>query len=163
MWNRMLMVASAILFLAGFGFSAAAQTRIPKAGTYSMPSGLIANGQLMELGKEHLHWYGGFKGAGQNPGGAFMKLHAWDCSGANDIVNGTASLAGYCRVTDQDGDAAFVRYSGRSAAGGPSTGRGDWIGGTGKYSGIRGGHTYTCHGVGPAEFACIVDGKYELP
>jgi hypothetical protein len=162
MRNRTI-AALAALLLGAFAAAPNALAQMPKSGSYSLPAGLIANGQLMELGKDHLHWFGGFKGAGVNTQGAFMKVHSWECSGATDIVNGTASGSGYCRVVDQDGDAAFVKYAGKNPAGAPVTGRGEWIGGTGKYTGIRGGHSYICHAVGPADYACVADGKYELP
>lgn len=163
MWNKIIGAFAVAIVAGAMAAGSVAFAEIPKSDSYSMPLGLAASGKLMELGKGHLFWSGEFKGAGQNLQGAFMKYHAWDCSGSNDILDGTASIAGFCRVTDQDGDVAIVKYAGRFAAGGPMSGKGNWIGGTGKYTGIRGGHSFTCNNVGAAEAACTVEGKYELP
>jgi hypothetical protein len=162
MWKQLLGAALAALAMVAMA-GGAAQAQLAKTGNYVIPAGLAASGKLMELGKNHLFWSGEFKGAGHNSQGGFLKIHAWDCSGSNDIVDGTASIAGFCRVTDQDGDLAFVRYAGKFPAGQPTTGKGEWIGGTGKYQGLRGGHNFTCTNVGVAEASCIAEGKYELP
>lgn len=142
-----------------------AQAQLAKSGTYTLRDGWTSTGRAIELGPGHIYWVGEFKGAGQINLQGVRKHYAGDCSAANDIVEGTANPSGYCRFTDQDGDIIFVKFGGRFPAGGPMIGKGEFIGGSGKYKGIRStqGHSFTCYNVGSAEISCEGEGKYELP
>ncbi len=107
--------------------------------------GWLAVGKAYEIEKGHIHWVGEFSGTFFNDkgkGGLFDKA-AVKCPAYNDIdaTNKKDSYAGYCVITDTDGDQAYLKWQG---GGDTKTGNGifDYTGGTGKYKGISGSNTF---------------------
>jgi hypothetical protein len=145
----------------------AAPQQLAKSGTYTGKSGGEGAGQGYEIGKGHVFFVGHFNFVLFNDvAGGFLDKTQWTCPGVNDIVGGISAAAqGYCIVADKDGDKLFGPW--RETKGtGPGTGEGtvQWIGGTGKYSGIQGHNTYSYAFIGntPA-FSIVWQGDWRLP
>jgi hypothetical protein len=71
----------------------------------------------------------------------FLHGTSWVCPEVNDRTPGGAQAHGYCTVTDEDGDKAFVIWQ---CKGQPRCdGDFQWTGGTGKYMGLKGATSFT--------------------
>jgi len=83
-----------------------------------------------------------------------------------NLKTGTLSARGYSTVTDRDGDKTFSVWEGKMV-GQPGKARGEgtfkYVGGTGKYQGIKGGGTWVSHRITPTQRYSDVQGEYELP
>jgi hypothetical protein len=108
-------------------------------------AGFFGVGKAYEIEKGHFYWVGEYAGTFFSDKGekglfdhAGVKCPAWV---DNDLNAKTSKLAGYCIITDRDGDQAYCTFQG---AGTPSRGPGtfEWTGGTGKYKEISGSNTY---------------------
>jgi CubicO group peptidase (beta-lactamase class C family) len=106
--------------------------------------GWFAVGKVIELQKGHYFWTGEFSGtffSDKGPGGV-MHGAGVKCPGWNDanIAAAKGKAAGYCIVSDADGDIAWLSWSveGDTRA---SKGTFEWTGGTGKYKDIKGSNT----------------------
>ena len=165
MLKKYIQAAMAGMLLVMLAAIPAAQAQLAKSGSYSLHDGWTASGRAIEVGEAHMYWVGEFKGAGRLLiDGVLFKHYGGDCSAANDIIDGMANVSGYCRFTDEDGDLLFAKFGAQSPAGGPTmVGSADFIAGTGKYTGIRAHHDFTCYNVGTSEISCLGEGKYELP
>jgi hypothetical protein len=103
--------------------------------------GWFAVGKSFELEKGHIYWVGEFSGTffSDKGKGSLLDNASVKCPAYNDIdtVNKKNYYAGYCIMTDSDGDQAVAKWQG---AGDTKTGPGtwDWTGGTGKYKDIKG-------------------------
>ena len=90
---------------------------------------------------------------------------AWSCPGVTIIFSGSYVHHGYCALIDSDGD----RIYGKSEAKGPAEGVDlvgvvTYEGGTGKYQGIQGSHTFKCSGIGAdGQAFCRQEASYRLP
>jgi hypothetical protein len=108
--------------------------------------GWLGVGTAYEIEKDHIYWVGEFSGTFFNDKGDGALLHqaAVKCPGYND-VHGTQKknkAAGYCVLTDRDGDHAYVTW-GCDGDTQQCKGTFTWTGGTGKYAKISGTNTYT--------------------
>jgi hypothetical protein len=143
---------------------------LEKQGTFTAHFGWYAVGTTFEIGgdKDHVFFVGEFSGTVFNDAGkGFLHLASVSCPGVDDVINGVSNAHGYCTITDQDGDKAFVVWKCKGKD--PSRCEGDfqWTGGTGKYTGIRGNNTfYGVHRniVGPTpQGYSIWKGEWKLP
>ena len=154
-------VAIAVILALG----ASAEAQLPKQGKYRGMFGVQGAGTVHELDKDHVFFVGEFSGVFFNDvANGFMDKTSVVCPGVNDIAKGV-SLAnhGYCIVTDKDGDKAYLVWKGEGT--GPNVGGGDsqWMGGTGKFAGIKGGHTYQYNGIADTPRYWVVwAGEYRM-
>ena len=144
----------------------APEAQLPKQGTYRGSFGAQGAGTMHELEEGHIFFVGGFNGVFINDAtDGFIDKTQVICPGVNDIVDGLSQgLHGYCIVTDEDGDKAFAKWSGVDDT--PNVGGGEfqWIGGTGKYTGITGNNTFRYAGIGDTlAYSVIWEGEWQLP
>lgn len=71
--------------------------------------------------------------------------------------------AGYKTFTAADGGQVFAKYQGTEAAAPVYKGKWEFVGGTGKYAGIKGHGSYTYHSVTDTTGWDVLEGEYELP
>ena len=143
-------------------FGAHAEAQLPKQGTYTSHFGWYATGKTFELEKGHILFQGEFDGTNFNDAGhGFLHKTSVVCPGVNDVINGASRASqGYCVVTDQDGDKAFLVWK----AGKGFDGDFQWTGGTGKYTGITGNNAFTALLIGPTPSGYSVwKGEWKLP
>jgi hypothetical protein len=106
----------------------------------------LGAGKLYPIEKGHFYWVGEFNGTfvSDKGAGSLFDQAVVKCPGFHDIddVNMKGVLAGYCIVSDHDGDQAYIKWQ---AQGDGLAGKGtfDFIGGTGKYQGINGTNYFT--------------------
>jgi len=144
----------------------AAEAQLAKRGTYashfawqqapkSMPLGTDRTLVVYEVTGTHLN----------DAGSGFLHGAAVVCHGMNDILKGLANNRGHCTATDRDGDKAFVGYECRSSQpGGRCEGELQWVGGTGKYTGLTGKSTwYPVGAPGGAYGYSVWKGEWQLP
>jgi len=146
-------------------FSAPAYSQMPKSGTYSAWFGWHSYGTLADLGNGVMHWHGQFDGALRNDAGSgFMHQAAVICPGATLIVGGHAYYRGNCVLTDKDGDRATLVWQCDAKLGARCDGPMEWVGGTGKYTGITGKNTFNGGfvGAGPQGYS-LWKGDWRLP
>jgi len=148
-------------------FGAHAEAQLPKQGTYTSHFGWYATGKTFELEKGHILFQGEFNGTNFNDAGhGFLHKTSVVCPGVNDVINGASRASqGYCVVTDQDGDKAFLTWKGHKATE-PHKGGGEfqWAGGTGKYTGITGNNTYDAvFIVPPTSGYSLLKGEWRVP
>jgi hypothetical protein len=81
------------------------------------------------------------------------------------INSGSYVHHGYCVLTDADGDKIYGTSEGKGPADGIDlVGVVTYEGGTAKYRGIQGSHTYKCSGVGAdGQAFCRQEASYRLP
>jgi hypothetical protein len=108
--------------------------------------GWFAVGKAVELQKGHYFWTGEFSGtffSDKGPGGlmhnAGVKCPAWNDA---NFATMKGKAAGYCIVSDADGDMAWLSWS---VEGDTKSSKGafEWTGGTGKYKDIKGSNPFT--------------------
>jgi hypothetical protein len=75
----------------------------------------------------------------------------------------TGGDGGYKTFTAADGSQVFARFQGTEAAPPVYKGKWEFIGGTGKYNGIKGQGTYVYHSVTDTTAWDVLEGEYELP
>jgi hypothetical protein len=159
---------SAIFTVALLSAPAAAQP-IAKSGTFTGKFSGEGAGDPYEIGKGHVFFVGHFNFVLLNDAaGGFLDKTFWTCPGVNDVVNGVQDAAqtkGYCIATDKEGDKLFSSWQVTKVTGpGAGEGKFQYIGGTGKYSGIQGNVSYGYAFIGktPA-FSAVVQGDWRLP
>jgi len=137
--NRLFAVAALAM---GFGLANPVHAEDWKAvGSF----GWFAVGKAYEVDKGHIYWAGEFSGTFFNDKGkgSLFDKAAVKCPAYNDIdtINKKNSYAGYCIITDTDGDQAYLKWQG---GGDTKVGPGtfEYTGGTGKYKGINGSNTF---------------------
>jgi hypothetical protein len=158
------MIATAIL--ACWSTYPYAADQLPKTGSASVHSGWSAVGQLKDLGDTHAVSTGTYWGTSFNDAGkGFLHKMAWSCPGVTIISSGSYVLHGYCVLTDSDGDKIYGKSEGKGPAEGfDLVGVVTYEGGTGKYLGIQGSHTYKCSGIGAdGQAFCRQEASYRLP
>ena len=145
--------------------ASAAQAQITKSGTYSAWFGWHSFGTLTDLGKDVMHWHGEFNGAIRNDAGSgFLHDASVICPGATLIVGGHWYPRGNCIITDKDGDRATLVWLCDAKLGERCDGPFEWVGGTGKYTGITGKSTFNGGfvGAGPQGYS-LWKGEWRLP
>jgi hypothetical protein len=133
--NRLVAISTLAM---GFGLATPVHAEDWKAvGTF----GWFAVGKSYEIDKGHIYWTGEFSGTFFNDKGRdnLFDKAAVKCPAYNDIDtdNKKNSYAGYCIITDTNGDQAYLKWRG---TGNTKEGNGkfEYIGGTVKYKGISG-------------------------
>jgi hypothetical protein len=143
-----------------------AQTEIAKSGTFSLWFGWHSFGTLTDLGKGAMEWHGEFDGALRNDAGSgFMHDASAVCPGATAILNGQAYYRGSCILTDKDGDRAVLVFQCNAKVADRCVDQlQEWVGGTGKYTGIKGNITLNAGfiGAGP-QGSSLWKGEWRLP
>lgn len=107
--------------------------------------GWFGVGTAHQIEEGHFYWVGEFSGTFFNDKGEGSLFHraGVKCPAYNDINfnSGKSNAAGYCVITDTDGDKAFLSWSNEgNTVSGPGTF--EYTGGTGKYEGISGKNTF---------------------
>ncbi len=164
--RRPFILLATVVFASWSVCTYAAGDPLPKSGSPSAHSGWSAAGQVKDLGDNHAVWTGVYSGASFNDAGKGM-FHktVWSCPGVTIIYNGSYVHHGYCVLTDADGDKIYGTSEGKGPADGVDlVGVVTYEGGTGKYHGIQGSHTYKCSGVGAdGQAFCRQEANYRLP
>jgi hypothetical protein len=158
------MIATAIL--ACWSIYAYAADQLPKSGTASVNSGWSTVAQLKDLGNKHAVSTGTYWGTSFNDAGkGFLHKMAWSCPGVTIISGDSYVVHGYCVLTDSDGDKIYGPSEGKGPAEGfDLVGVVTYEGGSGKYLGIQGSHTYKCSGIGAdGQAFCRQEASYRLP
>jgi len=107
--------------------------------------GWFGIGKAYTIEHGHTYWVGEFSGTFFNDKGkgTLFDQAGVKCPAFQDIDsnNKKSKAAGYCVITDHDGDAAYLKWQNE---GDGTTGQGtfDYTGGTGKYKGISGSNTF---------------------
>jgi hypothetical protein len=132
----------AIAACAGFAFCASAQAQDWKVtGEF----GWFGVGKAYQIEKGHFYWVGEFSGTFFNDKGKGSLFHR---AGVKcpahfdaDFNNKKSRAAGYCVITDTDGDQAYLTWQNQGdTVTGPGTFQ--YTGGTGKYQSISGNNTF---------------------
>ena len=156
------LTAAALTLAAG-----AEQGQLAKQGQFSGKFGWWAVGKAYALGKDHVYWNGEFNGTFFNDAGhGFLHGSSLICPGYNELQAGISlASGGRCIGTDLDGDKLFVTWEGEKGTipmkfGGTAT----IVGGTGKYSGIKGGWRFDASPVAGTEQGFgLFKGEWKLP
>jgi hypothetical protein len=140
-------------------FGAAAMAAdMPKEGTYDDEYAAYGTSKATAIGKERV--LVSFENNGLWLSEGFGNHMTWHCFGLTDITSGMEQFHGYCVGTDPNGDQLVGDFAsvGKFPADAKSAdGKLTFTTGTGKYAGISGGGTFTCHG---PEFRTAVQGTY---
>jgi hypothetical protein len=149
-----------LAFILSFSYAHA----LEKEGKYKSYLGWTSTGNTVEVGPNHTFFTGEFTGTNFNDSGeGFLHETSFVCPGAMDTNKGKYNGHGYCVVTDNDGDKAFLAWK----CNGEEFCRGDfqWTGGTGKYEGLSGDNTFfALIGIGgTAEGYSVSEGVWKLP
>ena len=107
--------------------------------------GWFGVGKAYQIEKGHFYWVGEFSGTFFNDKGQGSLFHR---AGVKcpaffdaDVNNKKGKAAGYCIITDTDGDQAYATWQNAGdTVRGPGTF--EYTGGTGKYKGISGSNTF---------------------
>ncbi|MGH7253280.1 MAG: hypothetical protein ACREIE_05715 [Nitrospiraceae bacterium] len=145
--------------------AASVEAQLAKSGTYTSHFGYHYVTKASEIDKDHVFITGEVVGTNLNEAGrGFLHATAVVCQLVNDSVKGSASAHGYCTATDADGDKAFSAWKCKSQPGARCEGDFLWIGGTGKYTGIKGNNTFHAGPVPKtASGYAVWKGEWQLP
>lgn len=91
-------------------------------------------------------------------GDSFLANARYQVFWMTDLFGETATTQGYKIFTTSDGSQAFAKFEGTY-----STGNITFIGGTGKYKGLKGRATYKLIFINDTLYWDILEGEYELP
>lgn len=145
-----------VLFIAA---AASAGERIEETGREAFATDVW---EALELGEGHsvAIWRGRGVAYSDNPDSP-MHLAAIDCAGSFEFMPGGATRdSGHCTYTTTDGDKLFDRWWQEPGA---LMARYEWLGGTGKLSGAKGGGTYTVTQLNESLLSVSYSGVLELP
>lgn len=111
--------------------------------------GWFGVGKAHEVEKNHFYWVGEFSGTFFNDRGegSLFHLAGVKCPAFfdADFNKNKSNAAGYCIITDKEGDQAYLSWRNAGDSIGPGAkgpGTFDYTGGTGKYKGISGTSTF---------------------
>jgi hypothetical protein len=163
---------SALTLGTGMAFGAAGMAAdMPKEGTYDDEYAAYGTSKATAIGKERVLVSFDHNGLWLSKG--FGNHMTWHCFGLADITNGMEQFHGYCVGTDPNGDQLVGDISsvGKFPADAKSAdGKLTFTTGTGRYAGISGGGTFTCHGSefrtaveGTSAEYCTNSGSYKIP
>jgi hypothetical protein len=116
--------------------------------------------------KDHYVYFGEWDGVVFNDGGGtFLQNARYQLV---DIIDSAATVVpggdgGYKTFTEADGSQVFARFQGTEAAPPIYKGKWEFIGGTGKYTGIKGQGTYVYHSITETAGWDVFEGEYEIP
>lgn len=141
--------------------------QLAKHGSYAGKLVWFEKGTIMPVEKDYF-----FKEAPQQglflnaAGGGFLHSAVFTCGSQGVVQNDQFSFSGYCIATDKEGDKAVLKWA--CARGGDRcVGAFDWVGGTGKYAGIRGHSQFDGGQIAEGPLGAIGDsnfkGEWNLP
>jgi hypothetical protein len=110
---------------------------------------IVGTGKSLELDKGHTAWHGETHAtffSSQGEDGMFDKVST-KCmdAGETDLNNKKVVGSGFCVQGNDEENQAWFKWSCEGVPGQPCTGKNEYIGGTGKYRGIRGTVTFVGH------------------
>jgi hypothetical protein len=153
------------LLLTGCAAAALAQTKISGTGSCGKADASHVvevgdrAGHALVLTKDSCTWTTPMEMAG-------LKSKTYAGAISSDVTGEKSQDRGYVVMTMDNGDKAFVRFTGTgtSKAGGAHSGEGTWIytGGTGKLKGLKGKGTFKSSGTADST-EDQVEGEYTLP
>jgi hypothetical protein len=153
-------LAAAVLFAA----TPVAAQDLPKSGRYTSHYGWTFEGSVQELGPNRVVYVGMLPGVNFNDrGSGFMHQTRTDCTIVNDVNDGRSNANGTCVVTDGAGDKAYLVWK---CAGAMPVCDGDfqWVGGTGKFTGISGNNRFQGIFIGTTGAGySLWNGEWRLP
>jgi len=145
-----------------------ASAQLAKSGTYSGVFGFYEQPwTAVPIDKERLIISSMPQGPFINDqGSGFLHLASVVCVGQGIVEQGKFAFNGHCTATDKDGDKAALAWR-CAESGGRCVGTFDWVGGTGKYTGIKGHSQFHGGGIGqgapgPIGYA-VWKGEWQLP
>ncbi len=136
--KQALMVLTTLAVLCCLGVRA--ESQLARRGTYSVHYWWQASGKWYAIEKDHTFWVGESSGTIFNDSGeGFLHRASAVCPGVRDVFKEFVNAHGYCVITDEDDDKAMLAW--RCKGEGRCVGDAEWMGGTGKYTGLKGHHT----------------------
>lgn len=138
---------------------------LPKAGKYSSHYAWIFQGTTQELGPNRSVTVGSLPGVNFNDqGSGFLHNSRTDCTIISEINSGRAEGRGSCVVTDGAGDQAFLMWRCGGQLGAQCDGDFQWVGGTGKYTGLSGNNRFQAFFIGGTGAGySLWNGEWRLP
>jgi hypothetical protein len=151
-------IALGIACLAVWGTSLAADS-LPKSGAISIHTGWKSTSEIFQQPEKNSIGHGSLVGINFNDKGS-GPLHGGPALCVLTFLGkeGGASGVGYCAFGDVDGDRIFVSFDG-----GLTDGTNRIVGGTGKYTGIKGGGPWKCAYNDTPGVSCTQRFDYQLP
>ncbi len=140
---------------------------LPKRGTYSGKYSWSEHVTVVPVEKDYMFTDAVSQGLFFNAAGSgFLHAAVVSCTSQGVIQNDQFSFSGNCTATDKDGDRALLKWA-CTRGGDRCVGTFDWIGGTGKYVGIRGRSQFDGGQIGQGPLGAIGDanwkGEWQLP
>ena len=161
------LIRFSVALILGLSMQGVYAADVTKKGNFSGKFGWNSSGKTYEMAQNHLYWVGEFTGTFFNDKtGGFMDKAAVSCPGTNNIrLDGQiGSAQGNCIVTDAQGEKAFATWSSKGPFPGAYQGEFTWIGGTGKYAGIKGTNKFSAVISAPTTSGfSIWDATFDLP
>ena len=150
---------SALTLSAAMAFGTAATAAdLPREGTYSFNYAAFGTIKATPIGKDLVLLFADENGL--SLGNGLFDHMTWHCQVLGDVTNGMTQYRGYCVGTDPSGDqvASNVASDGKYPQDAKTnSGTLTLTAGTGKYTGISGGHKYVSHS---PEFRPANEGTY---
>jgi len=151
-----IVVIGAVFLSLAFGLVANAQ--VPKEGTLSGTNTYAGTHKVFPIDKDHFVMVYDNMGVRLEDGGQ-GPFHGMSSHNVGVLYyeNGVGRLRGYITNVDKDGDKVLVELTEEAAQlQGPTSGKGKFIWGTGKFTGIQGGFEYTRTNMRP-----VADGTHQ--
>src|SRR5262245_47428414 len=146
---------------------AAAAEQLAKRGTYSGKYVWSERGMVVPVEKNYLFTNAVNQGLFYNAGGSgFLHAAVVVCTSQGMVQGEQFSFSGNCTATDKEGDKALLKWQ-CNRQGDRCGGTFDWVGGTGKYAGLRGGNQFDGGQMGEGPLGPVGDsnwkGEWQLP
>jgi len=146
---------------------ATAAEPLAKRGTYSGKYVWSERATAVPVEKSYLFTDAVNQGLFFNAAGSgFLHAAVVICTSQGTVQGEQFSFAGNCVATDKEGDKASLKWA-CSRGGDRCVGTFDWIGGTGKYAGLRGHSQFDGGQVGEGPLGPVGDanwkGEWQLP
>ena len=155
-WKFFAVAAALISLLSG---AATAGEKIEESGREAFSTQVW---ELLELGEGHsvALWRGQGVAYSDNPSSP-LHLATIDCAGTFEFMpDGKTEDSGHCTYTTRDGDKLFDKWW---QSPGMETARYEWIGGTGRWAGAKGGGTYRVTQLSDSLLSIDYSGTVEAP
>lgn len=162
--HRTLLPAAALSLALFVGYARAAD--LPKEGTITVSYSAVGTFKSTSLGDER--WFSSTEEYGLALGDGLLDHTTWHCWGMGDGMKTIGVFRGYCVGTDPKGDQIALEYvtDGKIDFSKTYTATNTLTAGTGKYAGISGGWSGTCHSsefkAPEGRFAQLNKGSYKL-
>jgi hypothetical protein len=117
-----------------------AEAQLAKRGTYTARFYFQAHEKWYIIENAHYFFVGELSGTFFNDAGdGFLHRASAVCPGVSDVVKDITHAHRYCVITDEDNDRAVLVYTCKGQE--RCEGDAEWLGGTGKYTGLKGRQT----------------------